>query len=843
MEHLGADFPSAPHLGVNKVRVFADPGAKAPCNFHRFHHGQNGYIIHDDGRPEVNEFQPEGDLDLQPRERLTKFVQRWLYFEVLQAILGHLTNFNILDFTRRGKDGDFWITTEALPKYLEDWLTYETQNPAGTVSRLLQAQLVLNRARHYVLSYCSARDAKQAPVWPIDDEVALSIMVLGETLTIAMIKIQKEVKFNLRGWCNHDYGSQGWGYSRAVLKALKERNWCSKRVAMLQGLLRNNTLGLLYALQIRQPAKYNHQECIATECKAVSASQDGPQSPEPYHHCDEDARGNCTSIGPDKRKLSRIIKEGKIPLLRYKEGAKEVELIEMSASCDKDYVIFSHVWADGYGNPHANKLNKCVLDLFLRLFNNIRLENTSKINQSPITTTENFWIDTLTIPVEEQYRDERKRAIRKIHDIYTGAKYTIVLDASLMRVQRGEGYIQPAMSITLSGWMTRLWTLQEAVLSRQLYFNFSDQCYAMERLERLYQQENAPLHSVAAYVSRTYYHGIMERESRTIHATDATPEDKATSPGLVAAVWKAVQWRTTAHLQHETLALATLLDVDTDAFADASNTKGGPKYDRADLDQRMQKLLDLLSARSPCPIPPGIIFLPGPRLTAKGYGWAPRTWLSARPIDSPDPLALKVQKARLNTPHGLEVWFPGFRLHKLGTQKDFRTAPSTFTFSPDNSLSLWYRISPADEGGPRMTRERDNSRSLAIIAPQLMFTNGNEIALLVAIAREQDSIFFVEILRRVWISIEGDLEKTRQWRSDFENAKYDSIFSGERLSREQHWCVDRQQDSQPTYPINHHEYDEDDEESPKPGLLKRATTNFQRLGVHLKIGVLSNTWK
>ena len=832
MEHLGESFGSLD--GLNKIPLYADPSTPTIGNFHTFHNGDNGYIIYDDERRFApTRHLPESDLLQSTRHSLTKFVQRWLYFEVLRAILGHLPGFNVLHFTRTGSEGDAWVTTEKLPNYLTDWLDFEIKDSAHSKSRLLHRQYVLDRARHFVLKNCAVRNTSMGVEWPIDEEVALSIMVLGETLTTAMIKVQQATDFYLRGWCNHDYRSQGWGYSQAVLEALQRRHWCPNKLAILQGMLGNNTIGLLYALQIPPTGKpeESHHRCTASECRPLFANPVGlgqispPESP----RCDHCRQMNCPAIGPDTKKLNRIIKDGKIPLLRYSKDAQEVELMEMSAACDKEYVIFSHVWADGYGNPNANQLPKCVLDLFLRLFRDIKNENSYGRNRGTLQSTENFWIDTLAIPVDDKYKAQRKKAIRNMHKIYTGAKYTIVLDAGLMRINRGEGYIQPAMSITLSGWMTRLWTLQEAVLSKQLYFNFSDQVYAMERLEKLYKQENAPLHSCAAYVSRTYYHGILEKESQKMHANDLAPADKATSQEFVAAVWKAVQWRRTAHLQHETLALATLLDVDTDEFADSSNTKGTLGYDGAELDRRMQKLLDLLSARKPCPIPPGIIFLPGPRLKAKGYGWAPRTWLSRCPVEPPDPLVLNDNKARLNTPHGLEVWFPGFRLHELGTQNDPGTPLSTFTFSPDNSLSLWYHVCPADEGGYQMTRERRNSRELAIIAPQLMFTNGTEIALLVAIAREQDGIFFVEILRRVWISIERDLEKTKRWRSDFENAKYDSIFSGERLPPEQHWCVDRRQDSQPTHPINHHEFDEDDEEGPKPGFLKKATTNFQRL--------------
>ena len=91
------------------------------------------------------------------------------------------------------------------------------------------------------------------------------------------------------------------------------------------------------------------------------------------------------------------------------------------------------------------------------------------------------------------------------------------------------------------------------------------------------------------------------------------------------------------------------------------------------------------------------------------------------------------------------------------------------------------------------------SRELAIIAPQLIFTNGDEIALLVVIVREQESIFFVEILHRVRIGIKSDWEMIKRWRSNFGTANYGSMYSGEELSREQRWCVDKRKSESRQY--------------------------------------------
>ena len=683
------------------------------------------------------------------------------------------------------------------------------ENRDGSVRRLLHAQLVLERARYYVSEFCSIVALDKRPKWsPLDHKVVISIMVLGETLSSALTKIQRKTKFSLRGWSDHDYSRQGWGYSEDVLRTfLQKPKWCLKTVAMLQGVMRNSTIGLLYALEMRPEERHDieHESCTKTKCMAtINGKQIERENPKPFHSRDCNGDG-CKEVGPDTQDLISAIDQKEIPLLRYRPKDGKVDVERMNASCNKEYVIFSHVWVDGFGNQKTNTMNKCVLDMFRSTFTDVKKENVYQQELGNVQTPENFWIDTLAIPIGENCGNQRKKAMKSMHEIYRNAKYTVVLDYGLMNVDKGEGYTQPAMRITLSNWMTRLWTLQEAFLSKNLYFKFHDQVYSMDRLERLFQNEDEPLHSTLASLCRTYYHGILEKESRNMHGPDSVPEELVTAPRFVATVWKAVQWRTTAHRQHETLSLATLFNVDTDAFADTSDTVKMKEFSKEELNERMQKLLDFLAARNPCAIPPGIIFVPGPRLCKQGYRWAPESWLSGHPVEPPDPVTVQLRPARLNVPHGLEVWYPGFRLHKLKPLMNdhiFGADNSTFHFPADRSLWQWYHASPADENMPqqpiaqRQARE-EKPRDLATIAPQLLATNAKEIGLLVEITREQSSILFVEILQRIYINGESDPNVMQDQKTKFLEPSSEPMFCGERLPSDQHWCVDGRDDAPP----------------------------------------------
>ena len=60
-------------------------------------------------------------------------------------------------------------------------------------------------------------------------------------------------------------------------------------------------------------------------------------------------------------------------------------------------------------------------------------------------------------------------------EVYSGAYATIVFSLDLMVYPAGKTpYLEPAIRIATSNWMRHLWTFQEAVMSRNLFFLFAD---------------------------------------------------------------------------------------------------------------------------------------------------------------------------------------------------------------------------------------------------------------------------------------------------------------------------------------------------------------------------------
>lgn len=145
-------------------------------------------------------------------------------------------------------------------------------------------------------------------------------------------------------------------------------------------------------------------------------------------------------------------------------------------------------------------------------------------------------------------------------------------------------------------------------------------------------------------------------------------------------------------------------------------------------------------------IPSGIIFLPGGKVELNGtlgYGWAPKTWMSAHEVDYPDPLSKWTAETDLLEGEGLLVKYPGFLLRMNSEDMRGRVLglntvdDESFTFPVDDSLLEWYTARPADSGHiPFLSGVLKSDKRLAIILsrPQPK-ASPPEIGLLVEIYR------------------------------------------------------------------------------------------------------------
>jgi len=255
-----------------------------------------------------------------------------------------------------------------------------------------------------------------------------------------------------------------------------------------------------------------------------------------------------------------------------------------------------------------------------------------------------FWIDALCVPHD---RVLRKRAIALMAQTYRNATAVLVLDAGILACSSAAPLEERLLRVVTSGWMQRLWTLQEALLARKLYFAFSDcivsadeLCTISSRTNRA--QEHLP-HPLLTPLDREIHRlGSFLRAQHSDADVDPTASDKPRAPMTVAQISSSLQWRSTSRSEDETLAIAGLVDIDARELTNI------------DIPNERIKTL-LLHAMH---MPPDIIFYSLNKLDAPGFRWAPQTLMSR----NSDSMSENKDTATC-TPSGLLAQFIVMRLH------------------------------------------------------------------------------------------------------------------------------------------------------------------------------------
>lgn len=302
----------------------------------------------------------------------TRFVQRWLFFELLRAIFQNDVTFRYIDFISEDRHD---ITTKELPNYLRRWSTYENAlretDAAASLASLVRAQEVLCKAREAVANYCAAKTLsipEPRSAWPIDDGIAFSVIVLGEALSQALFDIQDNTSFNVNGWKSEVLRTHHWGYSGLVWKnSFGLHGLCPTKRSTLETLFKGNTVGVLLAAANVHTLK-NHNHCKGNSCtrhrhediierslskglsisdaEVATAIDKLPKDLPPRHRT---SSCNCGMVYADRERLAEIIRRGEVPLLEFKDSKSEedgLDYLHIHAMKDRraDFVVFSHVW-------------------------------------------------------------------------------------------------------------------------------------------------------------------------------------------------------------------------------------------------------------------------------------------------------------------------------------------------------------------------------------------------------------------------------------------------------------------------------------------------------------------
>lgn len=698
--------------------------------------------------------------DLSPD--IPGFLQSWLFFALLSGFLGE--EIDAHDFAYENSK---FISTGSLPNRLLQWKDMvEKESQDQKTDRAYFADRALNDASRFVSTWYREDDS-----WKVNRNLWLSFAILGETLTRARLKVLPPES---EGWQSLD--DRQWGESMIIKNKMQSMGWCPSIIHRVQRS--GGNLSGLYVICCLESPSTNHNSCSKQKCMAHSKAD--TKFPLHTNECKERTRDDPGYSCPpflrvEGHKIGRILEEGNIPLvyLDHKlvhDGGKPIrkETIEVRAYRSEKveprtpdrhrprYIAISHVWSDGLGNGDDNALPLCQF-LDLQDMVNKLDENEDKNPNTP------FWLDTLCIPTSSPHKE---KGIRRMSLVYEHSNKVLVLDKDLWDFGQQNG-LEPLIRINLSKWMTRLWTLQEGSLSKNLFFRFRDgTLLSAEDIEGRFEEADESLHLSWLKTARIFNPTIRSLRNR----------DKGNK---VAHIWRAVHWRKSHKQKDETICLSTLLDIDPQPLMEDPNETE---------EQKMCRFISMLDKY--IGIPPGMIFLPGPKLNVEGFGWAPKTWMSGLGEEFPYPLNLDSTPTFL-TRRGLLVQYPGMKLR-------FKTVPrqKAFRFTLPSS-EQWYRVMHIDDLGtekvahaPWSRMKLDELNKLAIILCRAKPKTFPEIALLVSVenSRHEDSrheVYWVHICCRVWISLESDRGEIEKM-----TAHEDEIWATS-LNSDRRWCVDR----------------------------------------------------
>ncbi|KAI1354727.1 hypothetical protein F5Y01DRAFT_329429 [Xylaria sp. FL0043] len=796
---------------------------------------------------------------------LSVFIQAWLFFGLILTVV-QIDEKPVLQFDDLLNHTD--LSTERLHGAIERWTEWEVRNQRGARFRMIQVGWVLDFARHVIqknFAYDFGNDADTQEVDHYDSDspncrdrsrqvgepCILVLMCLGETLSAAKARIVGKCKVDTNGW--HGDDNVGWGPPKYVFDKMKADGWCPRALAILRGQVNSNATMLVAAYQAYQKShritpEHSKIGCTPEECKMKSTDGEGNYENRHIRGCKN--RKQCKPCGPPEGEVIKVLQKGLIPLLEFcdecKEGSK-FRVVEFDPIRDlgkKKFVTISHVWSDGWGNEKENRLNECQIKFIQRQI--------QRATESAIP----FWMDTLVVPVAKGQEEQRKKAIRQIFKVFGLSALTIILDNGLLEMGRGgpDKPAEAAMKIFSSVWMRRLWTLQEAYLSKEIYIPFEEtpsvnNLVQFDKLEQQLEDITLTATSGITQMIRAQLSYMVlgeERRSRNRAGNNKIQGGylEENNPMIVANAYRAARWRATGKAEHEVLALATLLKLDTEkteienaGLAAPGTANGSPNAGL--LEELVCVFWYELHRQRKGIIPSGMIFLPGEKVNRQGFGWAPKTWFSTYEMDYPDPLNFwNTEITELSKEKGLRVSYPGFLLHPssrrcrssiLGTSME----SEPFVFPVDRSLNEWYgfqRLDDPEYGQPNeLTRLQEDETPLAIIlSGPLPKEFPKEVALLVELAGNPDATldrrtveYRASVIHRVRIWREPSPLKDAIDRLQFKQGSTrgladKDICLGEALGPSQRWWVDR--------PVNP-KIENVQEETPLR-LIKRTATNL-----------------
>ncbi|KAK3986851.1 hypothetical protein QBC44DRAFT_247268 [Cladorrhinum sp. PSN332] len=825
-----------------------------------------------------NQYRMNNSMPAQSSERsmtVDEFLQAWLFFGLLRCVVQGKNGAPVLDHDKlwKGKGEHRLLTTADLPEALKQWqdglAMLHAKQPEVAELRCIHAIQMLSLAKRVVTTNLSEDSV------PLDlsgstpdlyfDKRSLCLMILGETLCAALAQIMNRCNIKIAGW---EMDQEGWGRPVLVRERMEKHGWCPRYQTVLKGQLGQNAT-LLYAA-VAETLKHGvdhgpenmwmihekrvKKKCSPTRCYYVEAKNEKGQY-EPQHALGCKGK-SCRSVGPDEKELLnslRLLKKSidrngskvtSFPLLRISgESNDELTFHVEQWKHGVQFATISHVWSQGLGNHSSPKILSCQAHYIRSLLNRLEWDGQGVAHdQSHL-----FWLDTLLIPPSFDHtnlvdKDElaalRRASVKSIFDFFDRATHGIIIDRHVMRGNTANARTI-GINLLSSGWMKRLWTLQEAFVTKRLSIAFQGgEIRELDTLWSVDENEESDFNGLDAgtrleismtdMVRKKVFQNLMGDTRKARNQRDG--ENTTPWPLLIASAWNSARYRDVGEMEKETFALASLFNISPDQ----QTYEKGQEWRQCKLEEnnpvRKQARLELMRAfwmkiEEKGGIHPGMIFLPGERLLLPGFAWAPMTWMSSNDESYPYPLTtLPIHPATLNSnSKGLVVQYPGYVLRvtrekcrEIISQPRPPRAKEDATLGEDSGFEFSVSLGLYDLYQARnFPHEQAEQSVISKLLHQLEPENAKglklgiilsrcrpadfpcEIALLVEIYDNTDGIIYCRTIRRLKLSRLTVYPSSLVRAPDSNNASildvyhaFDGRIIAEAVNEHQKWCVD-----------------------------------------------------
>ncbi|OQV07874.1 hypothetical protein CLAIMM_12233 [Cladophialophora immunda] len=307
----------------------------------------------------------------------------------------------------------------------------------------------------------------------------------------------------------------------------------------------------------------------------------------------------CPHVTVEGSELAAALGSIGFPLVRLQGEAIEVVRFEPGVA----YVAISHVWSDGRGNPRANALPRCQIQAIQGYV-------------SALTGARNmlFWMDTLCVPLQEPLRNT---AIIRMAEVYRSATQVLVLAKDMLSINLPSTPTEALCRIFCSQWASRLWTMQEAALAKELVFQFADDVAAHDTLSRemtdIYLNGSEQTHHFGVTANHSF------RQFRNIQQGSSSEEENIP----IVSLWRSLRFRSTSRKSDVAICAAILLARGLETVLSVPD------------EEKMQAFWSCQQT-----VPSSILWAAGPRLRVDGFRWAPSNLLNPETASlPPDPIA------------------------------------------------------------------------------------------------------------------------------------------------------------------------------------------------------------